>query len=368
MAPALEKVKAVFLESLDKSTLAERASFLDEACGEDTALRQQVEALLQAHDRPDRLLDRSAAEHLGAATSPVIGPDDWLDFLEPPRKPGSLGRMAHYELLEVLKRSTYGTVVRAFDEKLRRPVAIKVISPHLTETSAPRQRFLREARSAAAVRHENIIAIHAVEDQPVPYLVMEYIAGQSLQQTLEATGPFAVREVVRIGLQIARGLAEAHAAGLIHRDIKPSNILLEDGCDRVKIADFGLARAVDDDAISPAGIVAGTPMYMAPEQATGEPIDQRADLFSLGSVLYVMCTGQPPFKAANALAVLERVRQETPIPIRKIAPEVPQWLCDLIARLHAKNPADRPPSAQKVADVLARQAAKPRASVAGDVP
>jgi serine/threonine protein kinase len=368
MTPAPERVKAVFLEALDKATLAERAAFLDEACGDDTALRQQVEALLQAHDRPDRLLDRSAAEHLGAATSPVIGPDDWLDFLDPPQQPGSLGRMAHYDLLEVLERGTYGTVVKAFDEKLRRPVAIKVISPLLAETSAHRHRFLREARSAAAVRHENVIAIHAVEERPVPYLVMEYIAGQTLQQTLDATGPLDVREVVRIGLQIARGLAAAHAAGLIHRDIKPSNILLENGIERVKIADFGLARMADDGSISPAGIVAGTPMYMAPEQATGEPIDQRADLFSLGSVLYVMCTGQPPFKAANALAVLERVTQDTPCSIREIIPDVPDWLCDLIARLHAKDPGDRPASAQEVADLLARHLEKLGGSAAVDMP
>jgi serine/threonine protein kinase len=185
---------------------------------------------------------------------------------------------------------------------------------------------------------------------------MEYIAGQSLQQKLDSTGPMPVSEVLRIGLQIARGLAAAHAMGLIHRDIKPSNILIENGSERVKIADFGLARAADDDTISPVGIVAGTPMYMAPEQATGEPIDQRADLFSLGSVLYRMCTGEPPFQAASAVAVLESVRADTPPAIRKLVPEVPEWLCDLIARLHAKNPADRPSSAREVADLLAQNA------------
>jgi serine/threonine protein kinase len=362
MAPAPDKVKAVFLEALDKATLADRAAFLDEACARDAPLRQQVEALLQAHDRPDRLLDRSAAEHLGVQASPVIGPDDWLDFLDPPRRSGSLGRMADYEVLEVLLRGSYQTVVKAFDEKMQRLVAIKVMSPRLAEDSAPRQRFLREARSAAAVRHENVVTLHAVGDLPVPYLVMEYIAGQSLQEKLDLTGPLEVQEVVRIGLQIARGLAAAHAMGLIHRDIKPSNILLENGVERVKIADFGLARTTDDDGISPAGIVAGTPMYMAPEQAIGEPIDQRADLFSFGSVLYVMCTGEPPFQAANAVAVLESVMQDTPTPIRKLNPQIPDWLCDLIARLHAKNPAERPASAQEVVEVLARHVAEPGGS------
>ncbi|MGO9466569.1 MAG: serine/threonine-protein kinase [Isosphaeraceae bacterium] len=358
MAPASEKIKVIFLEALDKATLAERTAFLDEACALDHGLRQHVDALLQAHDRPDPLLDHSAAEHLGVGPAEIIGPDDWLDFLEPPRRPDSLGRLAHYELLEVVERGAFRTVLKAFDEKLERLVAVKVMSPHFDETSAHRRRFLREARSAAAVRHENVIAIHAVEDQPVPYLVMEYVAGQTLRQKLDAAGALEVPEVLRIGLQIARGLAAAHAMGLIHRDIKPSNILLETGVDRVKIADFGLARAADDGTISPAGIIAGTPMYMAPEQATGAPIDQRADLFSFGSVLYTMCTGQPPFQAASAVAVLESVVKDTPRPIREIVPEVPEWLCELIARLHAKNAADRPASAQEVADLLKRHSAE----------
>ena len=203
MATAPEIIKAVFLKAVEKATLAERAAFLDEACAFDQTLRQHVDALLQAHDRPDRLLDRSAAEHLGAGPSQVIGPDDWLDSLDPSQKPGSLGQLAHYEVMEVLRRGSHQTVVKAFDDKLHRLVAIKVMSPRLAETSAPRKRFLREARSAAAVRHENVIGIHAVEDHPVPYLVMEYIAGKTLQQKLDETGPLPTPEIVRIGLQIA---------------------------------------------------------------------------------------------------------------------------------------------------------------------
>ena len=269
-----------------------------------------------------------------------------LSFLQPSEKPGSLGRLAHYEVLEVLGNGGFGTVVKAFDEKLHRFVAIKLMSPLLAVTSAPRKRFVREARTAAAVRHENVIAIYAVEDQPIPYLVMDYIAGRTLQQKIDATGPLELLDVLRIGRQIAAGLAAAHAMGLIHRDIKPGNILLEDGVERVKITDFGLARAADDASITQSGFVAGTPMYMAPEQAQGEPIDQRADLFSLGSVLYTMCSGRPPFRAANTIAVLKRVVEDTPRPIREIIPEVPEWLCELISVLHAKNPADRITSAQ----------------------
>ena len=289
-----------------------------------------------------------------------------LKFLQPSDKPGSLGRLAHYEVLEVLGNGGFGTVVKAFDEKLHRFVAIKLMSPLLAATSAPRKRFVREARSAAAVRHENVIAIYAVEDQPIPYLVMEYIAGRTLQQKLDATGPLELTDVLRIGRQIAAGLAAAHAMGLIHRDIKPGNILLEDGVEHVKITDFGLARAADDASITQSGFIAGTPMYMAPEQAQGETIDQRADLFSLGSVLYTMCSGRPPFRAANTIAVLKRVVEDTPRPIREIIPEVPEWLCELISGLHAKNPADRITSARDVADLLARRLAELQGT--GDIP
>jgi len=162
-----------------------------------------------------------------------------------------------------------------------------------------------------------------------------------------------VPDVLKIGAQIARGLAAAHEQGLIHRDIKPANILLETGIEQnVKITDFGLARAADDASLSQSGVIAGTPLFMAPEQAKGEPPDPRADLFSLGSVLYTMASGRPPFRANTPLAVLKRVAEDTPRPIRQIIPEVPQWLCDLIARLHAKDPADRFQRAAEVAALL----------------
>jgi len=261
--------------------------------------------------------------------------------------------LGHHEVLEVLGRGGFGIVVRAFDETLHRMVAIKVLSPQLASTSPARKRFLREARASARVRHGNVVQIYAVEERPLPYLVMEFIPGQTLQQRLDQTGPLEVPDVLRIGGQIARGLAAAHEQGLIHRDIKPGNILLESGIEQnVKITDFGLARAADDASLSQSGVIAGTPLFMAPEQAKGEPLDPRADLFSLGSVLYTMAAGRPPFRAATPLAVLKRVAEDTPRPIRQIIPEVPQWLCDLIARLHAKDPADRFQTAAEVAALL----------------
>ncbi|OYW17598.1 MAG: hypothetical protein B7Z55_12220, partial [Planctomycetales bacterium 12-60-4] len=195
---------------------------------------------------------------------------------------------------------------------------------------------------------------HAVEDEPNPYLVMEYIRGKTLQQRLDEHGPLDLSDVLRLGKQIADGLAAAHAQGLIHRDIKPGNILLEGGVnERVKITDFGLARTADDASMTQSGLIAGTPMYMAPEQALGQKLDQRADLFSFGSVLYQMLSGRPPFRAPTTIAVLKRVAEDQPRPIQEIIPEVPTWMCEIVGHLHAKNPDDRYATAQEVSDLLA---------------
>lgn len=181
---------------------------------------------------------------------------------------------------------------------------------------------------------------------------MEYIAGSTLQHKIDSSGPFEAIDVARLGEQIARGLAAAHSLGLIHRDIKPSNILLEQGSDRVKITDFGLARTADDASITQSGTIVGTPLFMSPEQAMSQPLDVRSDLFSLGSVLYALTCGRPPFRAANTLAVLKRVAEDQPRPIREIIPEAPDWLVAIIAKLHAKDREDRFGSAKEVAELL----------------
>src|SRR5262249_19578319 len=180
-----------------------------------------------------------------------------------------------------------------------------------------------------------------VEAAGLPSLVMEYVPGRSLQDRLDKHGPLSLPEVLRIGMQTAAGLAAAHAQGLVHRDVKPANILLEEGVERVRLTDFGLARAAADAAMTHSGIVAGTPHYMAPEQARGETTDHRADLFSLGSTLYAPCAGHPPFRAENPLAVLRRVSDDDPPPLRAINPDVPAWLEAVVARLMAKDPTRR---------------------------
>jgi hypothetical protein len=276
-----------------------------------------------------------------------------LSFLAPSDLPGYLGQLGTYEITEVIGRGGMGVVFKAFDPSLKRHVAIKVLAPQLATSADARERFAREARAAAAISHEHVVAIHAISAATaLPYLVMEYVPGESLQERLDRTGPLEVLAILRIGVEVAAGLGAAHAQGLIHRDIKPANILLEKGTDRVKITDFGLARTVDEAPLTQSGVLAGTPHYMAPEQARGEPLDHRADLFSLGSVLYALCTGRPPFRAGPLLAVLRHVSDVTPPSVGLLNPQIPDWLAGLICRLHAKNPAERYASAAEVADLL----------------
>ena len=276
-----------------------------------------------------------------------------IDFLKPPVKPGSLGLLGPYDVTEVLGRGGFGIVLKAFDPALNRFVAIKVLSSQLAVSAAARSRFAREARAAAAVVHENVVAIHAVDSwNGLPYLVMPCIDGRSLQERVDRDGPMAVKEVLRVGMQAAQGLAAAHDQGLVHRDIKPSNILLENGVERVKLSDFGLARAVDDASLTQSGVLAGTPQYMSPEQARGEVVDHRSDLFSLGGVMYFMCAGHPPFRANSTPAVLRRVCDDPHRPLRDINPDVPDWLAAVIDRLLAKEAGGRFSSATQVAEVL----------------
>lgn len=359
--------RTIFIEALDKESPAQRSSFLDEVCASDPALRQRVEALLQSHDSAGDFMGRPAPERFvqeltnsdnGAETrgeTPVPVDDtqsEALGFLTPSDQPGVLGRLDHYEILDIVGRGGMGVVLRAFDETLHRVVAIKVMAAQLAANGAARKRFAREAQAAAAVSHDHIVTIHAVENGPAPYMVMQYVPGVSLQQRLDREGPLPLADIVRIGMETASGLSAAHALGLIHRDIKPANILLEKGADRVKITDFGMARAAADASLTRTGVVTGTPQYMAPEQARAGPIDARTDLFSLGSVLYAMCTGRPPFRANGSLAILKRVCEEAPSPIRETNPEIPEWLVAIVEKLQAKDPAQRYQSAAEVAQVL----------------
>jgi WD40 repeat protein/serine/threonine protein kinase len=324
-------------------------------------------------------------------------------LLAPPVLPDEIGRLGGYRVLKVLGAGGMGVVFQAEDLQLRRPVAVKVLKPALGASAEARERFQREAQAAAGLEHDHIVTIyHEGEDRGVPFLVMQLLHGESLDDRLGREGRLSVAEVVRIGREIAAGLAAAHARGLIHRDIKPANIWLEslpqpegrgqksevrsqrsevrnelltsdlrpltsgEG-GRVKILDFGLVRVLEADvALTQAGTVTGTPHYMAPEQAGDGPVDARADLFSLGCVLYRMATGQVPFPGRHTLAVLRSLELKQPQSPRELNPQVPPALAGLILQLLAKKPADRPASAAAVAAALA--AIPPAALVAGRGP
>jgi formylglycine-generating enzyme required for sulfatase activity/serine/threonine protein kinase len=281
-----------------------------------------------------------------------------FDFLDPCEEPDRIGRLGGYEIIEFVGRGGMGIVFRGYDPKLKRVVAIKAMTPELASSPVAVRRFLREARAAAAVGHDRVVTIFAVEDgTAVPFLVMEFIEGQSLQKKIAREGALPVEKILRIGLQIAEGLAAAHRQGLVHRDINPANILLENGVERVKITDFGLARAVDDGSLTHSSLIAGTPLYMAPEQVNGHAVDHRTDLFALGGILYTMSTGVAAFRADSLVAVLRRVSEESPRPIRSLNPNVPDWLVAIVERLMAKNPDDRIQSADELGNLLQQRLA-----------
>jgi len=278
-----------------------------------------------------------------------------LGFLQPAADAAYLGRLAHFDVMRIIGRGGMGLVLEAFDSKLQRNVALKVLDPALADDETARQRFCREARAAASITHENVVAVHQVErseGEGLPFLVMQLISGESLDQRLAREKKLPLREVVRIGMQAAHGLVAAHAQGLIHRDIKPGNILLEPPHDRVKLTDFGLARAAEDVKLTRTGFVSGTPLYMAPEQAMGGEPDHRSDLFSLGAILYEMCAGQPPFSGNSALAILKQIAETKHRPLRELNPAIPDWFAETIDMLLAKKPTDRIQTAAHLAELL----------------
>jgi hypothetical protein len=281
---------------------------------------------------------------------------DEPSLLDPPDGPDCIGRLGRYRVLKRVGRGGMGVVFQARDPLLGRLVAIKVLTPHLGGDATARERFLREARAAAAINHPNVVTIYEIQEIAGRLLlVMEFVDGVSLQERLAGRVPFSLPEIVRIGVQAATGLAAAHARGLVHRDVKPANILLARPGDQVKITDFGLARATDDAGVTQLGVILGTPAYMAPEQALGQAVDHRADLFSLGSVLYALCTGRPPYAGSTTLAVIRLVADGSPLSLGASAPAIPPWLAEVVSRLHSLNPADRIQSAAEVAQLLRRK-------------
>ena len=325
----------------------------DEALWQDVAthLRPSSLGAEESDSEPDPLADVLGVRLFGAEESDSE-PDplaDVLGLLAPTDDPASLGRLGAYEIRGVIGRGSTGIVMKAFEPSLNRFVAIKLLSPVYRPSGPARRRFEREGRAIASVVHEHVVPIFAVDEHDgLPYLVMQYVPGQSLEERLASDGPLDPLEVTRIALQVSKALAAAHAQGIVHRDVKPANVLLESGVERALVTDFGLARVADDASMTRSGTLTGTPQYMSPEQARGDVVDARSDLFSLGSLMYSACTARPPFRAETVFGVLHRVTESEPRPIREIQPRVPAWLGSFVERLMKKRPEQRFASADVV--------------------
>ena len=264
---------------------------------------------------------------------------------------------ANYELESEVGRGGMGIVYCARDKRLKREIAIKVLPPELSFRSDIRQRFLREAETAAQLNHPNIVPIYTVEEKDnLVYFVMAYIKGDNLGQRLQQHGPIAPVEVRRILREVADALAYAHNRNVIHRDIKPDNIIIDEETGRAMVTDFGIARALTDSGdsrLTATGMAIGTPAYMSPEQSAGDSaIDGRSDLYSLGVVGYQMLCGQPPFVANNTPSMLVKHLSEKPIPVDERWPDLPQDLSRAVMMCLEKDPADRFPNAAAFAVAL----------------
>ncbi|MGK0188239.1 MAG: serine/threonine protein kinase [Verrucomicrobiales bacterium] len=372
-APAESPTEADLLAHLDRCSICQQ--LLEEIAGEKVITAEWKPALAGSSfgvrpanaspslsDLVDHLKRNPAPEKIAKTTEAE------LTFLRPSNAPGSLGRLGHYEVQGMIAQGGMGIVLKAVDPDLNREVAIKVLSPVLAVTERARSRFLREARSVASLDHPNVLPIFAVGDEDsLPYLVMPLVKGESLQERIAREGALPLHALQAIGAKIARGLEAAHQAGLVHRDVKPANVLLDaegDG-DRVWMTDFGLARAAEDSAVTRTGSIAGTPQFMAPEQFETADVDARADLFSLGGVLYVMATGKVPFAGDSAVSAMRSVCDSIPSRPDLVNPAVPAWLADLIMNLLEKSPDRRPADAGQVAAVLE---AEDLARTSGSVP
>ena len=277
---------------------------------------------------------------------------------------GGQPQIEEFQLQRCLGRGGMGAVFLAHDTKLQRQVALKLMSPGLLADPTAAHRFQREARAAAALNHPNVVTVHSVGAlRDLPYLVMELVNGQTLGDRL-SEGALPPSSLFPIARQIAEGLAAAHAAGVHHRDIKPANILLQQGTDFVKLTDFGLARTLDSESLTQSGHLVGTPEFISPEQfdPTIGPVDHRSDLFSFGSVLYAMWTGEAPFAGPSVIATLHNVREMPHRPLEAVSDDAPAWFSGLVDQLLEKQPSQRPQSAADVARAISLHQSLPPAA------
>ncbi len=338
-------VKRIFHEALDQPE-SNRGGYLTATCGDDQQLRSEVEALLAAHADAGAFLvsptQGDAGERAGETGSAV--------FEQLQR--ALVGR---FSLERELGRGGMAIVYLARDVALDRPVALKLLPPRLATDPDYRERFLREARTAAGLSHPNIVPIHLVEERDgLVYFVMALVEGESLGQRVRRAGPLKPADVARLVQEVAWALAYAHGRGVIHRDIKPDNILIDKGSGRALVGDFGIARVTGAKTMSRQGKVLGTLAYMSPEQASAESvIDGRADLYSLGVTAFFALTGRLPFESRDPAALIAMHLAEPAPPVRSVSGLVPARLAEAVDRCLAKDPATRYPTGEALAEAIA---------------
>jgi HD-like signal output (HDOD) protein/tRNA A-37 threonylcarbamoyl transferase component Bud32 len=301
--------------------------------------------------------DFQPAESAAPAPPGPSTPDFDLKFLD--AFPAGGCQLDGYRVQRVLGRGAMGVVFEGHDPSLDRRVAIKMMLPELADDEQNRRRFIREARNVAAIRHENVVAVYAVREGTPTYLSMEFVDGRSLEDRIEAGPPLTADELRTLAVQVAGGLAAAHARTIVHRDVKPENILLDRVTGQAKLTDFGLARAETDVSLTADGSLVGTPLYMSPEQARGQPAGPRSDLFSLGGVLYTAATGRPPFAGQAIFQVLKLVCEADPVPPTRLRPDLPPWVDAVVLKLLAKSETDRYQSADEVVEAIRGLTAAP---------
>jgi serine/threonine protein kinase/tetratricopeptide (TPR) repeat protein len=353
-----EQVRPLFFELAELGP-EERAGRLEVLSQGDPELRAELDRLLAAHDRSEELLGSFEDLISKPPVDLLLTPDDRSTTPDPH---GLIGRaVSHYEVLKALGAGGMGVLYEATDTQLGRTVALKFLPPQWGLDADFKERFLREARAAAALDHPNVCAIYEAgeTDEGQLFIAMAYYHGETVKEMI-GRGPLEVEEVFDLAEQAASGLAAAHRAGLVHRDIKPANLMVTEG-GVLKILDFGLAKT-GEEGLTDSGMVLGTPAYMSPEQTRGEEVDARTDLWSLGVVLYEMLTGQRPFRGGSHTAVIHAIRREEPRLPSKLRADVPTDLEQTVLRLLSKDPEERYEGAELLSGELATAAGMGRST------
>ena len=376
-----KQVDQLFHEALERPP-EHRADFLKQTCKGDAALLREVESLLSSHEQAGAFIEKSPSdiaaqfladekhelppgEKLGryeiGAGNPVaerkslVGRQIGAKMMAHEKPESLLGQqLGSYQILSLLGTGGMGVVYKARDTHLDRPVALKVLPPEKVADPERKRRFVQEAKAASALNHPNIITIHDIaSENGIDFIVMEYVQGKTLDALVPRKG-LRLNETLKLAIQMADALAKAHSAGIIHRDLKPTNVMVtDDGL--VKVLDFGLAKLTEvsesgDETTrtlehqTEEGTIVGTVSYMSPEQAEGKKVDARSDIFSFGSVLYEMATGQQAFHGDSKMSTLAAILNQEPKPISQLVPGIPRDLEKIITRCLRKdlNAAFRP--------------------------